>query len=546
MASSSTKADQDLARRLAEAFKPPTKATITDRASDWLWAQLVRLVQQHLAPRIPVTAWCSLLGAPVVAFLVEALHLRAPHAWPAVVVAGGALAYGAWWRVRPSGSAHLWRARIPARWLAPGAIIAGALWTTCAWIAGLDRALLALLVLASIVGAVVAIKRGGGKAPAARRGSDPAQIVAEWDTLTGGKSPIAGALSGSSARIHDRDDMGWTLRIELVAGHTADELVAIARNIESALRLRRGALRIQPDDLAHVAHLRAIERDVLSKPVRWAEPDTASVLDPIRLGTFEDGEAALVRLVPEAGRGVSLVLAGLPGAGKSGLLNIVLAALARCADAVLAGIDPQGSELGPWEDVFEPGLLALDAGADAERVLDRLLAIMAARQQLLKARGIRYWTPSPEAPEVVLVVDEAADLARSMEALDEIVRKGRKLGVHVVMATQRPSAKALGEWGSEVISKCGGRICLRVSTVTEVNIALGPGAAGEGWRADQLLQRPGEFLVRSADAEHQVVRRARGLLMTDEDVRQWAARCAPDRPRLDDASATGEDARERE
>ncbi|HEY1714068.1 MAG TPA: FtsK/SpoIIIE domain-containing protein [Solirubrobacteraceae bacterium] len=493
----------------------------------------------RLALRVPTAVWGALVGALVLVVGVEGLHQHAARLWPLPLVLGGAAAALLWTGVRATGVLPLpFGGALPRRAILPGAVALLSIWTASAWLVGIDRALLFLLAVGTGAGVVVAFRRTRRPQPKARAERDPADIVANWGALTEVRSPISGALGGSAARVHARDDVGWTIRVELAAAHTADELVALARNIESAFRIRRGALRVVHHEDAHVALLRAVTRDVLARSTRWTEPQSTTVLDPVRLGTFEDGAPALLRLVPEAGRGISLLIAGKPGSGKSGLLNVLVAAWGACTDLVLAGVDCQGTELRGWADVFEPSLLALDAGQEAKQVLARLLAVMAARQGVLRERGLRYWTPTPEEPEVVLVIDELADLDEDdLADLDQIVRKGRKCGLHAVVATQRPTNKALSSWGGELKAKLGGSICLQVATPAEVNLVLGGGAAGGGWRADQILHRPGEFLIATDDPEHQTVRRARALLVTDSDVTAWAARCAPNRPSLDEASA---------
>lgn len=150
--------------------------------------------------------------------------------------------------------------------------------------------------------------------------------------------------------------------------------------------------------------------------------------------------------------------------------------------------------------------------------------------------GTREWWPSPENPEIVLVADEFADLVSQMPRLVHLARAGRKAGIHCILATQRPSAKALGDVGGELRAMFGAAVCLRVSSVTDVNVVLGPGAAGEGWRADRLLRRPGEFLISSTDPVHGAPRRGRCYRVDDHHVTTWSAACTGLRPRLDSLS----------
>ncbi len=353
--------------------------------------------------------------------------------------------------------------------------------------------------------------------------------VRQWPQLTEPPSPLSKALGGSTAEVWKKDAVSWTLRLELAPGRTVDEVQGLSGALESALDVRRGSLRVLPDERARRVGLRVISKDLLADPIKWSPPASRSITDPIRLGTFEDGDTCELRLLPAPGAGLNVALAGQPGSGKSGLLNALVAALARCEDVALAGVDPTGVELAPWEGCFADGLLALDAES-AEDVLLRVAALIPARNRLLRQRGVRVWMPSREHPEVVLVVDEAAAVSKHMPLLDRIASQGRKDGIHIVAATQRPSAAALGDQGKEFLSKLQARIALRLSEAVDVDIALGRGAAREGWRSDLVCRRRGEFLIRSD--VHLQPRVARGLLVTDSDVEAWAQQQASSRPRL--------------
>ncbi|MGH7883906.1 MAG: FtsK/SpoIIIE domain-containing protein, partial [Candidatus Dormibacteraceae bacterium] len=425
--------------------------------------------------RIPLILRMILAASILAPLGAEVLHLVAPRLWPLALLAGSVAAYGALHRFRPQGELIVpgFSVAIPKRWLAPLGILAASISIALIWAIGLQPLMLDFL-LALVASVLVASMINGNKSGESRS-VDPAEIVAAWPQLTAPGSPIAKALGGSSASIWKRDEVGWSLLLELSSGHTVSEVIAITANLESAFKVRRGSLRIIPDELANRCYLRAVTKDLLRSVEKWPGPSSQSILQPIRLGSFEDGAPALLSLVPEAGKGISVLLAGQTGMGKSSLINVIIGSLANCSDVVLMGIDPQGSELGPWEAVFEPGCLVLDAGVEAERLLDRLEAIMTARTDWLRHQGKRLWTPSSAQPEIVLVVDEAADLASMMELLVQLAKKGRKAGIHLILATQRSSAKSLGEWGTELSAQFGVKICLGVSSITDVNIVLGAG-----------------------------------------------------------------------
>ncbi|MGH7868658.1 MAG: hypothetical protein ACREP9_13770, partial [Candidatus Dormibacteraceae bacterium] len=319
------------------------------------------LRSQFLA-RIPNWLGFILVASILALFTVETLHLTMPGLWPLAIFLGAAGMYGVWWKIRPQAQFSIpclsWE--ISSRWLAPGCVLLGVVWVALIWAFGLNRFLLYPLLAAAFVLLLVALFKGR-RQDGGRGERDPAEVVASWLQFTAPGAPIAKALGGSKASIWKRDEVGWSLLLELSSGHTVSEVIAITANLESALKVRRGSLRIIPDELANRCYLRAVTKDLLKAVEKWPGPSSQSILQSIRLGTFEDGASALLLLVPEAGKGVSLLLAGQTGMGKSSLINIIVGSLANCRDVVLMGIDPQGTELGPWESVFEPGYLVLNS-----------------------------------------------------------------------------------------------------------------------------------------------------------------------------------------
>jgi hypothetical protein len=78
------------------------------------------------------------------------------------------------------------------------------------------------------------------------------------------------------------------------------------------------------------------------------------------------------------------------------------------------------------------------------------------------------------------------------------------------------------------------RIAFRMQERGDADLIFGRGKRNAGWHAD-TLNAPGKFLISAA--EHDVPRRARAYLLTDEMVSATAARHAMDRPELDEISA---------
>lgn len=334
------------------------------------------------------------------------------------------------------------------------------------------------------------------------------------------------------------DLWGWRARIRLRRGQTVADLVSRVTALESGLGTRPGAVRVEADPArADRALIRVLDADPHARAIPW--PDTfttderSSITDPVPLGLFEDARPVAVTLVHRHG-----LIGGVAGAGKSGVLNVILATLAACPDVVLWGIDLKGGmEFGPWAGCLNR--LAINPREAAE-LLGEAVAVLEARAKLLADDNRRLWTPTADAPALVIVIDEYAELteeaADALAYADSIARRGRAVAVTLLVATQRPTQKAMG--AGAVRSQMDVRICLRVRERRDVDLILGQGMLAAGWNAESL-DAPGKFLV--STPEHTTPRRARAYLLTDDDVHTAAVRWSRYRPLLDTPSQEAAD-----
>jgi S-DNA-T family DNA segregation ATPase FtsK/SpoIIIE len=335
---------------------------------------------------------------------------------------------------------------------------------------------------------------------------------------------IAGDIGLPGSRIGSVvvDAWGWTARVLLKRGTTVAHVIARIPDIESGLELRPGSVRIFPDGKkANRLVMRVVETEPLAEPISWPGPAITSVTQFAEIGLSEDGRPVRVLLLRR-----NVLIGGITGSGKSGMLNIIIAILAACRDVRLWGVDLKGGmELGPWESCFER-LATTPEGAnqlfhDAVRELNERAARMA-------AAGKRLWEPTPADPVLVIITDEHAELPEeSHHCADSVARRGRALAVNLIAATQRPTQAAMGS--TAVRSQMDIRICLRVREPRDADLILGQGSVNSGWHAHKLT-RPGEFLI--SGPEHPAPEQNRAYLLTDETRDQHAARCASLRPRL--------------
>ncbi len=146
------------------------------------------------------------------------------------------------------------------------------------------------------------------------------------------------------------DVWGWTARVILRKGTTAEQAIDKLPAIESGLGLRRGSARAIPDpDKADRFTLRVIDTDPHARPIPWPGPSVTSITEEIELGLFEDGRPAKVLLLRR-----NALVGGIIDSGKSGILNVILGNLAACRDVVIWGVDLKGGmELEPWASCLE-------------------------------------------------------------------------------------------------------------------------------------------------------------------------------------------------
>jgi DNA segregation ATPase FtsK/SpoIIIE, S-DNA-T family len=330
-------------------------------------------------------------------------------------------------------------------------------------------------------------------------------------------------LPGSRIGSVTVDTWGWTARVILRRGTTAATAIARIPDIESGLELRPGSVRVLPDGKkANHLVMRVVETEPLAAPVPWPGPTNWSVTNLAEIGISEDGQPVRVLLLRR-----NVLIGGIAGSGKSGVLNVIIAVLAACRDVRLWGVDLKGGmELGPWEAVFER---IATTPEDANTLFRDAVAELDERAARMAAEGKRTWEPTAGDPALIIITDEFAELPdETHEKADSLARRGRAVAVNLIAATQKPTQAAMGQ-NTAVRSQMDVRICLRVREPRDTDLILGQGSLNSGWHAHKLTQ-PGEFLI--SDPEHGTPERNRAYLVTDESRDEHAGRYARPRPVL--------------
>jgi S-DNA-T family DNA segregation ATPase FtsK/SpoIIIE len=342
------------------------------------------------------------------------------------------------------------------------------------------------------------------------------KAIAGWpdiaDTVGLPESRIASAVVNT---------WGWTAHIILKKGTTAAHAIAKVPEIESGLGLCPGSARVFPDQKrADRFILRVVENDPHAEPIPWPGQWISSVTKQIDIGVSEDGQPVRVLLLRR-----NILIGGIMGSGKSGLLNIIIANLATCRDVLLWGIDMKGGmELQPWAGCFARLAFTPDQAKELFRDAVEWLNERAAR---MAATGQRVWEPTPDDPALIIIVDEYAELPEDAHPFaDSVGRRGRAVAVNLIAATQRPTQAAMGS--TAVRSQMDIRICLRVREPRDADLILGQGIrVNAGWHA-HALTKPGEFLI--SGPEHVMPERNRAYLLTDALRDHHLSRAVPLRP----------------
>lgn len=265
---------------------------------------------------------------------------------------------------------------------------------------------------------------------------------------------------------------------------------------------------LRPDRAAAAARALAPLRDASTASRTTSIPRTAPLLDVLGVGRPtaawvvehwqlpSEGLSAPIGMGPDGPLVLDLVedgphtlIGGTSGAGKSELLQSMVAAMAVHHPPTRLNflfVDYKG---GASTQVFErlPHTVGYVTNLDvalARRALVSLRAELGRRMRLLEGRAkdlaeMRRVAPDDAPPSLVIVVDEFATLVREVPdfvaGVVDIAQRGRSLGIHLVLATQRPT----GSVDENILANTGLRISLRMLDATESNAIVGSPAAAD-------------------------------------------------------------------
>ena len=273
-------------------------------------------------------------------------------------------------------------------------------------------------------------------------------------------------------------------------------------------------------------------REILESPKFTKDPKKIQVV----LGKDIMGDSYVTDLT----RTPHLLIAGQTGAGKSVCINVLLASIlfSKTPDEVrLILVDPKVVELAMYKNIphlLHPVITSPEVAVQALKWLciemDRRYEVLATARvrniegfnDKFKALELGDEVPEEERklmPFIVVIIDELADLmmtaGKEIEtSIARIAQKARAVGIHLVLATQRPSVNVIT---GVIKANLPSRISFKVASYIDSKTIL------DGVGAEKLLGK-GDMLFRSNDNPEPV--RIHGAFLKDSEVETLANACS--------------------
>jgi S-DNA-T family DNA segregation ATPase FtsK/SpoIIIE len=291
--------------------------------------------------------------------------------------------------------------------------------------------------------------------------------------------------------------------IEIALGTKVSKITSLANDLALATEAPTGQIRIEapipgrnlvgieiPNRSLEVVTL----RQMMGSPIMQKAKSKLSV----SLGLDVSGNAVAIDIAKMP----HLLVAGTTGSGKSVLINSFISSLlfrASPQEVRLILIDPKRVEFTSYNGI--PHLLT-PVIVEPEKILSALkwaMAEMDKRYKIFAERGVRNIDSYNELagfqvlPYIVIFVDELADLmmfapVEVEDAIARIAQMARATGIHLVIATQRPSVNVIT---GLIKANIPGRIAFNVSSMIDSRVILdSPGAEKLLGRGDMLYIPP--------------------------------------------------------
>lgn len=241
---------------------------------------------------------------------------------------------------------------------------------------------------------------------------------------------------------------------------------------------------------------------------------------PVGLGKDIAGEAVITDLAKMP----HLLVAGSTGSGKSVCVNTLISSILfsrKPSEVQLILVDPKMVELSVYNGIPHLKVPVVTDMKKAAAVLRWAVREMEARYLTMATSGVRnisgYNEQYPESamPLILIIIDELADLMLVApdveESINRLAAKARAAGIHMVLATQRPSVNVItGTIKANVPSRISFAVATQIDSRTILDMA----------GAEKLLGK-GDMLFNPIGASKPI--RIQGAFISDEEVEELVA-----------------------
>ena len=295
---------------------------------------------------------------------------------------------------------------------------------------------------------------------------------------------------GVELDVHSREvgHMVTTYYVDIQAGLQLSKIKSLLPDVAVKMRLAEDALRLTTAGSTADSDCGIeVPRDVraqlsLGSMMPIAKSHAAQMAVPICLGVSSLRETIVKDLTSLP----HLMVAGSTGSGKSVALNnliMSIVSLRTPAEAQLVLIDPKAVEFSIYSGLPNLFTGVVTDTQNASDCLQALCDVMDSRYEILrdnKARNIREYQAMSQRgklqmPYIVVVIDELGDLilegGKELEsAVGRLAQKARAAGIHLVLATQRPTADIVK---GLIKTNVPARVAFRVSSRVDSEVILG-------------------------------------------------------------------------
>lgn len=222
---------------------------------------------------------------------------------------------------------------------------------------------------------------------------------------------------------------------------------------------------------------------------------------PFLLGESDEGKPVII---DQAKSDAHLLVAGATGSGKSVLLHNIIANAILLGNVQIYLVDPKQSEFSTYANEKFSGVVdqVVHEYDQTLEMLEHLITTMNLRYSLLKRMNMLSVEQDPTLfDRIVVIIDEVNELVmkdgkekKFERAVISLAQKSRAAGIHLILATQRPSIRVLS---GDLKNNFSRRICARVSSRVDSQVVLdSPGGEALLGKGDALLNDTEHYLTR--------------------------------------------------